>query len=98
MIMLQKIFLALYSSVILTSILCSNQEMIRLMRERKFSAAFKCYHNFHKVGFASPDDLYFKMVIHVHSDSVFRRYQKEMRYLLNSNLSMSDSSGLFLDL
>lgn len=55
------------------------QEMFRLMRERHFSAAFKCYHNFHKVGSASTDDLYFKMVIHVHNDSVFRRYQKEMR-------------------
>ncbi|KAI8573733.1 hypothetical protein RHMOL_Rhmol01G0299200 [Rhododendron molle] len=55
------------------------QEMFRLMRERHFSAAFKCYHNFHKVGSVSTDDLYFKMVIHVHNDSVFRRYQKEMR-------------------
>ncbi|XP_058202693.1 tRNA ligase 1-like [Rhododendron vialii] len=55
------------------------QEMVQLMRERHFSAAFKCYHNFHKVGSASTDDLYFKMVIHVHNDSVFRRYQKEMR-------------------
>ncbi|KAH7862977.1 hypothetical protein Vadar_011746 [Vaccinium darrowii] len=55
------------------------QEMIRLMRERHFSAAFKCFHNFHKVGSASTDNLYFKMVIHVHNDSVFRRYQKEMR-------------------
>ncbi|RDY09341.1 tRNA ligase 1, partial [Mucuna pruriens] len=25
------------------------QEMVRLMREKRFPAAFKCYHNFHKV-------------------------------------------------
>ncbi|KAL7264689.1 hypothetical protein ACSBR1_002617 [Camellia fascicularis] len=55
------------------------QEMIRLMRERRFPAAFKCYHNFHKIGSVSSDNLFFKMVIHVHSDSAFRRYQKEMR-------------------
>ncbi|CAL5334433.1 unnamed protein product [Camellia sinensis] len=56
-----------------------NQEMIRLMRERRFPAAFKCYHNFHKIGSVYSDNLFFKMVIHVHSDSAFRRYQKEMR-------------------
>ena len=56
-----------------------NQEMIRLMREKRFPAAFKCYYNFHKVDSISADNLYFKMVIHVHSDSAFRRYQKEMR-------------------
>lgn len=56
------------------------QEMIRLMREKRFPAAFKCYYNFHKVDSISADNLYFKMVIHVHSDSAFRRYQKEMRY------------------
>ncbi|XAR59778.1 hypothetical protein NMG60_11015745 [Bertholletia excelsa] len=55
------------------------QEMVRLMRERHYPAAFKCYHNFHKIGSVSSDNLHFKMVIHVHSDSVFRRYQKEMR-------------------
>ncbi|KAF5954109.1 hypothetical protein HYC85_006965 [Camellia sinensis] len=55
------------------------QEMIRLMRERRFPAAFKCYHNFHKIGSVYSDNLFFKMVIHVHSDSAFRRYQKEMR-------------------
>ncbi|PKA45602.1 hypothetical protein AXF42_Ash010941 [Apostasia shenzhenica] len=55
------------------------QEMIRLMRQRHFSAAFKCYYNFHKIHSMSKDNLYYKMVIHVHSDSVFRRYQQEMR-------------------
>lgn len=55
------------------------QEMIRLMRQRHFPAAFKCYHNYHKIDSLSSDNLYFKMVIHVHSDSVFRRYQQEMR-------------------
>lgn len=55
------------------------QEMIRLMKERRYPAAFKCYHNFHKVNSISSENLFYKMVIHVHSDSVFRRYQKEMR-------------------
>ncbi|KAL8143601.1 hypothetical protein V2J09_016633 [Rumex salicifolius] len=55
------------------------QEMIRLMKERRFPAAFKCYFNMHKLDAISNDELYYKMVIHVHSDSVFRRYQKEMR-------------------
>ncbi|KAJ7947775.1 putative RNA ligase [Quillaja saponaria] len=56
------------------------QEMIRLMREKRYPAAFKCYHNFHKVDSISSDNIYYKMVIHVHSDSTFRRYQKERRY------------------
>lgn len=55
------------------------QEMIRLMRQRHFPVAFKCYYNFHKIDSMTSDYLCFKMVIHVHSDSVFRRYQKEMR-------------------
>ncbi|KAM3739526.1 hypothetical protein ACB098_08G030300 [Castanea mollissima] len=55
------------------------QEMMRLMREKRFPAAFKCYHNFHKVNSISSDNLFYKMVIHVHSDSAFRRYHKEMR-------------------
>lgn len=49
------------------------------MKEKRFPAAFKCYHNFHKVNSISSDNLHYKMVIHVHSDSTFRRYQKEMR-------------------
>ncbi|KAL6508857.1 hypothetical protein OROHE_021416 [Orobanche hederae] len=56
------------------------QEMVRLMREKRFPAAFKCSHNFHKINSLASDDLHFKMVIHVHSDSTFRRYQKEMRH------------------
>ncbi|KAG9443459.1 hypothetical protein H6P81_014799 [Aristolochia fimbriata] len=55
------------------------QDMIRLMRLKHFPAAFKCYYNFHKIDSLSKDNLYYKMVIHVHSDSGFRRYQKEMR-------------------
>ncbi|KAF6134722.1 hypothetical protein GIB67_002123 [Kingdonia uniflora] len=55
------------------------QEVVRLMREKRFPAAFKSYHNFHKTPALSSDDLHFKMVVHVHSDSGFRRYQKEMR-------------------
>ncbi|KAM0856684.1 hypothetical protein ACQ4PT_048956 [Festuca glaucescens] len=55
------------------------QEMIRLMKQKNFRAAFKCYWNSQKVGFLSNDNLYYKMVIHVHSDSVFKRYQQEMR-------------------
>uniref|UniRef100_A0A7N1A6Z7 tRNA ligase phosphodiesterase domain-containing protein n=1 Tax=Kalanchoe fedtschenkoi TaxID=63787 RepID=A0A7N1A6Z7_KALFE len=54
------------------------QEMIRLMRERHFPAAFKCYPNYHKINMTSKDNIFHKMVIHVHSDSAFRRYQKEM--------------------
>ncbi|KDP44108.1 hypothetical protein JCGZ_05575 [Jatropha curcas] len=56
------------------------QEMIRLLRERRFPAALKCYHNFHKIDSVSSDNLFYKMVIHVHSGSGFRRYQKEMRH------------------
>ncbi|KAM0863572.1 hypothetical protein ACQ4PT_044515 [Festuca glaucescens] len=55
------------------------QEMIRLMKHKNFRAAFKCYWNSQKVGSLSNDNLYYKMVIHVHSDSVFKRYQQEMR-------------------
>ncbi len=65
-----------------------NQEMMRLMREKRFPAAFKCYHNFHKVDCISNDNLFYKMVIHVHSDSAFRRYQKEMRSCLNLHLNL----------
>ncbi|KAF3455044.1 hypothetical protein FNV43_RR05492 [Rhamnella rubrinervis] len=56
------------------------QEMVQLMREKRFPAAFKCYHNFHKLDSVSSNNLFYKMVIHVHSDSAFRRYQKEMRH------------------
>ncbi|XP_030506029.2 tRNA ligase 1 [Cannabis sativa] len=55
------------------------QEIIRITREKRFPAAFKCYHNYHKVDSVSTDNLFYKIVIHVHSDSTFRRYQKEMR-------------------
>ena len=55
------------------------QEMIRAMKEKRLPAAFKCYFNFHKADTMTNDNLYYKMVIHVHSDSAFRRYQKEMR-------------------
>ncbi|KAK9079407.1 hypothetical protein SSX86_001078 [Deinandra increscens subsp. villosa] len=56
------------------------KEMVRLMKEKRFPAAFKCYHNFRKINSISSENLHYKMVIHVHSDSTFRRYQKEMRY------------------
>ncbi|KAL4592202.1 hypothetical protein LXL04_005189 [Taraxacum kok-saghyz] len=56
------------------------KEMVRLMKERRLPAAFKCYHNFHKINSISSDNLHYKMVIHVHSDSAFRRYQKEMKF------------------
>ncbi|XP_042002958.1 tRNA ligase 1-like isoform X1 [Salvia splendens] len=55
------------------------QEIVRLMREKRYPAAFKFYHNFHKADSTSNDSLHFKMVIHVHSDLAFRKYQKEMR-------------------
>ncbi|KAK7257736.1 hypothetical protein RIF29_31930 [Crotalaria pallida] len=56
------------------------QEIVRLMKEKRFRAAFKCYHNFHKADAISSDNLFYKMVIHVHNDSAFRRYQNEMRH------------------
>ncbi|KAK8459100.1 hypothetical protein SEVIR_2G072500v4 [Setaria viridis] len=55
------------------------QEMIRLMKQRHFSAAFKCYLNYHKTDSLSNDNLCYRMVVHVHHDSVFKRYQQEMR-------------------
>uniref|UniRef100_A0A0D9WWF4 tRNA ligase phosphodiesterase domain-containing protein n=1 Tax=Leersia perrieri TaxID=77586 RepID=A0A0D9WWF4_9ORYZ len=55
------------------------QEMIRLMKQRHFAAAFKCYWNYHKIDSVSNDNLYYKMVIQVHNDYVFGRYQQEMR-------------------
>ncbi|CAF1924182.1 unnamed protein product [Brassica napus] len=54
------------------------QEMVRLMKERRLPAAFKCCQNFHRANDVSPDNLFYKLVVHVHSDSGFRRYQKEM--------------------
>ncbi|KAL1201941.1 tRNA ligase 1 [Cardamine amara subsp. amara] len=57
------------------------QEMVRLMKEKRLPAAFKCYHNFHRANDISPDNLFYKLVVHVHSDSGFRRYQKEMRHM-----------------
>ncbi|KAL5711348.1 hypothetical protein ACHQM5_021812 [Ranunculus cassubicifolius] len=55
------------------------QEIIRLMKQKRLPAAFKCYYNFHKISSIAVDNLNLKMVIHVHSDSAFKRYQKEMR-------------------
>lgn len=57
--------------------------MVRLMREKRFPAAFKCHYNLHKINDVSSNNLPFKMVIHVYSDSGFRRYQKEMRSAVN---------------
>ncbi|XP_047080662.1 tRNA ligase 1-like [Lolium rigidum] len=57
------------------------QETIRLMKQMKpscFPAAFKCYGNYQKVDSLS-NDKYYKMVIHVHDDSVFKRYRQEMK-------------------
>ncbi|CAN6463133.1 unnamed protein product [Victoria cruziana] len=71
------------------------QEMIRLMKMKRFPAAFKCYCNFHKLSSLTKDNLYLKMVIHVHSDSGFRRYQREMRE--NSGL-WPLYRGFFLDI
>ncbi|KAL5711349.1 hypothetical protein ACHQM5_021813 [Ranunculus cassubicifolius] len=56
------------------------QEIIRLMKQKRLPAAFKCYYNFHKISSIAVDNLNLKMVIHVHSDSAFKRYQKEMRH------------------
>ncbi|KAL0723717.1 hypothetical protein Bca4012_038316 [Brassica carinata] len=57
------------------------QEMVRLIKDRRLPAAFKCYHNFHRANDVSPDNLFYKLVVHVRSDSAFRRYQKEMRVM-----------------
>lgn len=73
---------------VLITIFLLDQEMVRLMREKRYPTAFKCYHNYHKVDYISSDNLFYKMVIHVHSDSVFRRYQKEMRSCLNLHLTI----------
>ncbi|KAI3995207.1 hypothetical protein MKX01_032009 [Papaver californicum] len=56
------------------------QEVVRLISEKRFPAALKCYHNFHKITSLAANDAHFKMVIHVHRDSAFRQYQKEMRH------------------
>lgn len=48
--------------------------MVRLMREKRFFVVFKCYYNFYKVGSMVKDNVYYKMVIYVYSDLVFRRY------------------------
>ncbi|KAL6194871.1 hypothetical protein ACLB2K_035946 [Fragaria x ananassa] len=55
------------------------QEVVRLMREKRLPAAFKCYPNYHKHDSMSSDNVFYKMVIHVRSDSAFQRYQKEMK-------------------
>ncbi|XP_048537842.1 tRNA ligase 1-like [Triticum urartu] len=58
------------------------QEMIRLMKKKNLPAAFKCYWNYQKIDSFSNDNLHYKMrlmVIHVHKDSAFRRYQQEIR-------------------
>ncbi|KAF6992570.1 hypothetical protein CFC21_009550 [Triticum aestivum] len=52
------------------------QEMIRVIKQRNFPVALKCYQ---KVDSLSNDNLYYKMVIHVHSDYVFTSYRQEMR-------------------
>jgi hypothetical protein len=59
--------------------------MIRLMKQMKemkpksFTVRFKCYWNHQKVDSLSNDNLYYKMVIHVSSDSVFTLYQQEIK-------------------
>uniref|UniRef100_A0ACD5Z8K7 Uncharacterized protein n=1 Tax=Avena sativa TaxID=4498 RepID=A0ACD5Z8K7_AVESA len=58
------------------------QEMIRLMkriRSRKKHVAFKCYSNCQNDDSFSNDNSYYKMVIHVLDDSLFTRYQQEMK-------------------
>ncbi|KAE8770293.1 RNAligase [Hordeum vulgare] len=56
------------------------QEMIRVIKQRNFLVAFKCYQ---KVDSLSNDNLYYKMVIQVLSDSVFTSYRQEMRFDVN---------------
>ncbi|XP_026403097.1 tRNA ligase 1-like isoform X3 [Papaver somniferum] len=55
------------------------QEVVRLISEKRFPAALKCYCNFHKITSLAANNVHFKMVIHVYRDSAFRQYQKEMR-------------------
>ncbi|XP_026415558.1 tRNA ligase 1-like isoform X1 [Papaver somniferum] len=55
------------------------QEVVRLISEKRFPAALKCYYNFHKITSLAANNVHFKMVIHVYRDSAFRQYQKEMR-------------------
>ncbi|KAI3908655.1 hypothetical protein MKW98_006807 [Papaver atlanticum] len=56
------------------------QEVVRLISEKRFPAALKCYYNFHKITSLAANNVHFKMVIHVYRDSAFRQYQKEMRH------------------
>lgn len=58
------------------------QEMVRLMTQKKFPVDFKCRYNFRKFPYPSSNNVHFKMVIYIYNDSGFRRYQKEMRYVL----------------
>jgi hypothetical protein len=51
---------------------------MKQMKPSCFPAAFKCYGNCQKVDSLS-NDKYYKMVIHVHDDSVFKRYRQEMK-------------------
>ncbi|CAM0877320.1 unnamed protein product [Alopecurus aequalis] len=57
------------------------QEMILLLKQRRFraGAAIKCYRNDQKDDSLSNDNSHYKMVIHARDDSVFKRYQQEMR-------------------
>ncbi|CAI9105205.1 OLC1v1004078C1 [Oldenlandia corymbosa var. corymbosa] len=55
------------------------QEMIRLIREKRY-ANLKCYYNYQKINSVANNNLPFKLVVHVHRDSAFRRYQQEMRH------------------
>ncbi|KAF1897287.1 hypothetical protein Lal_00034990 [Lupinus albus] len=73
------------------------QEIVQLMREKRFPAAFKCYHNFHKVDAISSDNLFCKMVIHVHStDQDCGRYieaNKERATEISKSNSISESGN-----
>ncbi|GLJ26185.1 hypothetical protein SUGI_0502400 [Cryptomeria japonica] len=55
------------------------QEMIGLLCQKRFPAELKCRYNFRKFPYSSSNCVHFKMVVHIYSDSGFRRYQKEMR-------------------
>ena len=62
------------------------QEMFHLVKQKNFPAAFRCYWNNQKFDSLSNDYLYYKMLIHGHSDSAFGHLQQEMSKFAKSSL------------
>ncbi|KAL5701474.1 hypothetical protein ACHQM5_026804 [Ranunculus cassubicifolius] len=56
------------------------QEMIRLVKEKGYNVDFKCYRRIHRMSpMECGDNLQYKMIIHIHQDHTFQRYQKAMK-------------------